>query len=186
MTQLVLNGDSLHEMSNPVFWENKKNSVYLSSVELAQRVVKINVTLFWHRWLKIYNVFIQVMDEGVKKLIGEHDYRNLCKMDVANGVTNFTRKILSAEITTMDEKFVYLFFSLVNRFLISSQKHSRSGWLSWMCVRLVMRLRVRPSQSLSWRLIMKYFQWSFSPVCWFRKCNCQFLSKKCAQYWLAS
>ena len=47
------------------------------------------------------------MDEAVKKLIGEHDYRNLCKMDVANGVTNFTRKILSAEIITTDEKLVY-------------------------------------------------------------------------------
>ena len=51
--------------------------------------------------------FVQSMDEAVKKLIGEHDYRNLCKMDVANGVTNFTRKILSAEIITTDEKLVY-------------------------------------------------------------------------------
>ena len=50
---------------------------------------------------------VQSMDEAVKKLIGEHDYRNLCKMDVANGVTNFTRKILSAEIITTDEKLVY-------------------------------------------------------------------------------
>ena len=48
------------------------------------------------------------MDEAAKKLIGEHDYRNLCKMDVANGVTNFTRKILSAEINMTDEKFVYI------------------------------------------------------------------------------
>ena len=32
----------LHEMSKPVFWENKKkNIIYLSSAELAQRVVKV-------------------------------------------------------------------------------------------------------------------------------------------------
>ena len=30
----------MHEMSNPVFWENKKNIINLSSAENAQRVVK--------------------------------------------------------------------------------------------------------------------------------------------------
>ena len=29
------NGDNLHEMSSPVFWENKKNIVNLSSADLA-------------------------------------------------------------------------------------------------------------------------------------------------------
>ena len=33
----------LHEMSNPVFWENKKNIINLSSAENVQRVVKIKV-----------------------------------------------------------------------------------------------------------------------------------------------
>ena len=38
--QIVSNGDNLHEMSNPVFWENKKNIINLSSAELAQKSVK--------------------------------------------------------------------------------------------------------------------------------------------------
>ena len=37
---------------------------------------------------------------------------------------------------------------------------------------------------LSGRLIMKYFLWSFSPFCWFKKGSYQFLAKECAQYWL--
>ena len=37
---------------------------------------------------------------------------------------------------------------------------------------------------LSWRLIMKYFLWSFSPFRWFKKSSCHFLAKECAQYWL--
>ena len=37
---------------------------------------------------------------------------------------------------------------------------------------------------LSWRLIMKYFLWSFSSFLWFKKGSCQFLAKECAQYWL--
>ena len=40
--QIVPFGDNLHEISNPVFWENKKNTVNLSSAEIAKRVVKVN------------------------------------------------------------------------------------------------------------------------------------------------
>ena len=32
------------------------------------------------------------MCEAASKLIGEHDFRNLCKMDVGNGVVNFKRE----------------------------------------------------------------------------------------------
>ena len=34
------NGHNLHNMLNPVFWENKENK--MSPTELAQRVVKFN------------------------------------------------------------------------------------------------------------------------------------------------
>ena len=40
--QIVSIGDNLHEMSNHVFWENKKYVTYLSSAEFAQRVVMVN------------------------------------------------------------------------------------------------------------------------------------------------
>ena len=33
--QIVSLGDNLHEMSEPVFWKNKKNAINLSSPELA-------------------------------------------------------------------------------------------------------------------------------------------------------
>ena len=39
---------------------------------------------------------------------------------------------------------------------------------------------------LSWKLIMKYFLWSFSPFRWFKKGSCQFLAKEYAQYWLTT
>ena len=45
------------------------------------------------------------MREAAEKLHGEHDYRNLCKMDVANGVTNFTRKILSTQIQVLHNRY---------------------------------------------------------------------------------
>ena len=41
--QIVSNGDNLHEMSNPVSWENnKKKIINISSADLAQRVLKVN------------------------------------------------------------------------------------------------------------------------------------------------
>ena len=38
------------------------------------------------------------MREAAHSLIGEHDFRNLCKMDVNNGVVTFTRKISSVTL----------------------------------------------------------------------------------------
>lgn len=40
---------------------------------------------------------IEAMREAAEYLIGEHDFRNICKMDVAN-VTNFRREIYRADI----------------------------------------------------------------------------------------
>ena len=37
--QIVSGGENLHEMSNLIFCENKKN-IYLSSAEFVQRVIK--------------------------------------------------------------------------------------------------------------------------------------------------
>lgn len=41
---------------------------------------------------------VERMREGAALLVGEHDFRNLCKMDVANGVTNYMRRILRTSI----------------------------------------------------------------------------------------
>lgn len=45
-------------------------------------------------------------------LVGTHDFRNLCKMDVGNGVTQFTRSIFSIEFSLLrnssDSRMFYL------------------------------------------------------------------------------
>jgi tRNA U38,U39,U40 pseudouridine synthase TruA len=38
---------------------------------------------------------MQAMRDAARRLEGEHDYRNFCKMDINNGVTNYTRRIMS-------------------------------------------------------------------------------------------
>ncbi|NWR62284.1 PUS3 synthase, partial [Bucorvus abyssinicus] len=42
---------------------------------------------------------VALMDTAARRFVGTHDFRNLCKMDVANGVVNFQRTILSAGVT---------------------------------------------------------------------------------------
>ncbi|XP_055924234.1 tRNA pseudouridine(38/39) synthase-like isoform X2 [Argiope bruennichi] len=58
-------------------------------------------------WFPMGNLDIERMQEGALKLVGEHDYRNICKMDVGNGVVNYKRKIFSVdikELTTSDSR----------------------------------------------------------------------------------
>ena len=67
----------------------------------------------------------------------------------------------------------------------------RPRWLSWMRrptgnQEVAGSTPVEVGNILSCRLIMKYFQTSFSPFRFFKKCSCQFLAKKCAQYWLTA
>nr|CAI5857047.1 unnamed protein product [Callosobruchus analis] len=41
---------------------------------------------------------IELMREASKKMIGSHDFRNFCKMDVGNGVVQFVRNITDITI----------------------------------------------------------------------------------------
>ncbi|KAM9269435.1 tRNA pseudouridine(38/39) synthase isoform 1-T1 [Morus bassanus] len=45
---------------------------------------------------------VALMHVAAQRYVGTHDFRNLCKMDVANGVVNFQRTILSAGVTWVE------------------------------------------------------------------------------------
>ncbi|XP_048368834.1 tRNA pseudouridine(38/39) synthase [Sphaerodactylus townsendi] len=47
---------------------------------------------------------VALMNAAAQRFVGTHDFRNLCKMDVANGVTNFQRTILNAEVQPVDKE----------------------------------------------------------------------------------
>ena len=44
------------------------------------------------------------MNEAGKFLLGEHDFRNFCKMDVAHGVVNYHRRIISVEAKSVSNE----------------------------------------------------------------------------------
>ena len=87
--QTVSIGDNLHEMSNPVFWliKNKKKMIYLSSAELAQRVIKAK-----GRHSKIHAIFLSAVQSTIwtKQLIQNIRYGNVLK----------TYKILNSDQST--------------------------------------------------------------------------------------
>jgi tRNA pseudouridine38/39 synthase len=41
------------------------------------------------------------MNTAVQHVVGSHDFRNLCKMDVANGVVKYDRRIMSASVRVL-------------------------------------------------------------------------------------
>lgn len=43
------------------------------------------------------------MNQAIQQVVGTHDFRNLCKMDVANGVVEYYRRIMSANIKICSE-----------------------------------------------------------------------------------
>lgn len=43
------------------------------------------------------------MKNASQHLIGEHDFRNFCKMDVGNGVVKFHRRIMDIQIEAIDD-----------------------------------------------------------------------------------
>ena len=50
------------------------------------------------------NLDLSSMLEAAGALIGEHDFRNLCKMDVGNGVVTYRRRISAVDLTVGAEK----------------------------------------------------------------------------------
>ncbi|KAH9817896.1 pseudouridine synthase [Melampsora americana] len=51
---------------------------------------------------------LNAMREGTKKLMGEHDFRNLCRLDKSKQIENFKREIYSAEISLVKEDLMGL------------------------------------------------------------------------------
>ncbi|KAL4221474.1 tRNA pseudouridine synthase 3 [Mactra antiquata] len=50
------------------------------------------------------NLDLDLMRQAAQKLVGEHDFRNFCKMNVKDGVIQFKRRILSVDISVVTEE----------------------------------------------------------------------------------
>ncbi|KAF9522507.1 pseudouridine synthase [Crepidotus variabilis] len=71
---------------------------------------------------------ISRMQAGADRLLGEHDFRNLCKLDVQKQITSFKRKILQASITPLEGEDdghgrMYVFDLVGTAFLYHQVRH---------------------------------------------------------------
>jgi tRNA pseudouridine38/39 synthase len=72
---------------------------------------------------------ISLMRNACDRLLGEHDFRNLCKLDAAKQITNFKRYILRADISSVSgtaeasENDIYVFDLVGTAFLYHQVRH---------------------------------------------------------------
>ncbi|GCC44646.1 hypothetical protein chiPu_0028575, partial [Chiloscyllium punctatum] len=57
----------------------------------------------YHYYFPASGLALGRMDLAARRFEGTHDFRNLCKMDVANRVTNFRRTVLRARVEALPE-----------------------------------------------------------------------------------
>ncbi|XP_075678935.1 tRNA pseudouridine(38/39) synthase [Dermatophagoides pteronyssinus] len=57
----------------------------------------------YHYYFPRIDLDIDSMNRACTYLIGVHDFRNLCRMDVQNGVTNFVRHVYDASVRTFQD-----------------------------------------------------------------------------------
>ena len=71
---------------------------------------------------------VSLMEAGASRLLGEHDFRNLCKLDVQKQITSFRRKILRASVTPLGSEDegsgrMYVFDLVGTAFLYHQVRH---------------------------------------------------------------
>ncbi|XP_050358568.1 tRNA pseudouridine(38/39) synthase [Nymphalis io] len=92
---------------------------------------------------------LQAMGEACTHLVGTHDFRNFCKMDVGNGVTVHIRQIFSAYIAPVSEKDID---GLTSMFVCIIEGNA----FLWHQIRCVMGVILLVGQGLESPDIMKY------------------------------
>lgn len=68
---------------------------------------------------------IDLMRAGASRLVGEHDFRNLCKLDPAKQIKMFKRRIISVDITPVDANIpeIYVLDLVGSAFLYHQVRH---------------------------------------------------------------
>jgi len=53
-------------------------------------------------YFPISDLDIDLMNVSAQRLVGEHDFRNFCKVDIGNNVNHFIRNVVSFEVTRIE------------------------------------------------------------------------------------
>jgi tRNA U38,U39,U40 pseudouridine synthase TruA len=82
-------------IDTPVSWYRDTRLIPATNNLSSKKLISLHVMMT--------TLCVQLMGKAASKLVGEHDFRNLCKMDVGNGVTTFKRRVLHTEVAVLDQ-----------------------------------------------------------------------------------
>ena len=68
------------------------------------------------------NLDVTQMQNAASRMIGDHDFRNLCKLDTQKQITSFKRSVFNASIDPLDDG-TYVFNLVGNAFLYHQVRH---------------------------------------------------------------
>ncbi|KAF8797665.1 pseudouridine synthase [Phlegmacium glaucopus] len=68
------------------------------------------------------NLDVTRMQNAASRMIGDHDFRNLCKLDPQKQITSFKRSVFSASIDPLDDR-MYVFNLIGSAFLYHQVRH---------------------------------------------------------------
>ncbi|XP_017783896.1 PREDICTED: tRNA pseudouridine(38/39) synthase isoform X1 [Nicrophorus vespilloides] len=106
-----LSADNQHDIENELDYCKLLNRVLPDNIQcVAWSPVKSDVSARFDCTGRTYKYFfpksclnIEKMSRAANNLLGTHDFRNFCKMDVGNGVVEYIRNILFINISLFDE-----------------------------------------------------------------------------------
>ena len=73
-------------------------------------------------FFSLQDLDISRMQDGASRLVGEHDFRNLCKLDPAKQITSFKRNILNAYVEPYNDN-LHVFNLVGSAFLYNQVRH---------------------------------------------------------------
>ncbi|KAI0044195.1 pseudouridine synthase [Auriscalpium vulgare] len=87
---------------------------------------------------------VAAMQSGATRLVGEHDFRNLCKLDPTKQITNFHRRVLRAELSpvSQSDSGLWVFDLVGTAFLYHQVRHI-------MAILLLIGAGLEPSTTVS-------------------------------------
>jgi tRNA pseudouridine38/39 synthase len=94
-----------------------------SSLDFSARFNCVNRT--YQYFFPRGDLSLELINEGGSYLVGEHDFRNFCKMDIRNGVVNYHRRITSvtADVIQTDQSDEIKRFQILVKVMYSRRGH---------------------------------------------------------------
>lgn len=135
------------------------------------------ISRHYHYYFNGAHLNLEAMQEAAKLLVGEHDFRNFCKIDGSKQITNFNRRIISSEILKQDVESGLHYLSLRGKAFLWNQVRSIMAVLFLIgqgleqppIIRTLLDTKAtpqRPAYEVAWGVPLVLYNCEFPPMDW--------------------